>query len=56
MGKISGHFIKMAEEVCGRSSGSRRYKETPWTDKIEKAVVLERAGEGKIMLELIKER
>ena len=27
-----------------------------WTDKIKKAVVLERVGEGRIMLELIKKR
>ena len=27
-----------------------------WTDKIKNAVVLERVGEGKIMLELIRKR
>ena len=27
-----------------------------WTDKIKNAVVLERVGEGRIMLELIKKR
>ena len=27
-----------------------------WTDKIKKAVVLERVGEGRIMLELIRKR
>ena len=41
MGKISGHFIKTAEvvPVCGRSSWTRRYKETPWWNERIKAAV-----------------
>ena len=34
----------------------RRMERVEWTDKIENAVVLERVGEGRIMLELIKKR
>ena len=34
----------------------RRIKRVKWTDKIKNAVVLERAGEGRIMLELMKKR
>ena len=34
----------------------RKMVRVKWTDKIKNAVVLERAGEGKIMLELIKNR
>ena len=34
----------------------RRMERVKWTDKIKNAVVLERVGEGKIMLELIRKR
>ena len=34
----------------------RRMERVKWTDKIKNAVVLERVGEGRIMLELIRER
>ena len=34
----------------------RRMESVKWTDKIKKVVVLERVGEGKIMLEIIKKR
>ena len=34
----------------------RRLERVKWTDKIKNAVVLERVGEGRIMLELIKKR
>ena len=34
----------------------RRMARVKWTDKIKNAVVLERVGEGRIMLELIKKR
>ena len=34
----------------------RRTEHVKWTDKIKNAVVLERMGEGRIMLELIKKR
>ena len=34
----------------------RRLESVKWTDKIKNAVVLERVGEGRIMLELIKKR
>ena len=34
----------------------RRLESIKWTDKIKNAVVLERVGEGRIMLELIKKR
>ena len=34
----------------------RRMERVKWTDKIKYAVVLERVGEGRIMLELIKKR
>ena len=34
----------------------RRMERVKWTDKIKNAVVLERVGEGRIMLELIKKR
>ena len=34
----------------------RRMERVKWTDKIKNAVVLERLGEGRIMLELIKKR
>ena len=40
-----------AFEMCIR----RRMESVKWTDKIKNAVVLERVGEGTIMLELIKE-
>ena len=33
----------------------RRMERVKWTDKIKNAVVLERMGEGRIMLEMIKE-
>ena len=32
----------------------RRMERVKWTDKIKNAVVLERVGEGRIMLELIR--
>ena len=34
----------------------RRMERVKWTYKIKNAVVLERVGEGKTMLELIKEK
>ena len=34
----------------------RRMEYVKWTDKIKNAVVLERVGKGRIMLELIKKR
>ena len=34
----------------------RRMERVKWTDKINNAVVLERVGEGRIMLELIRKR
>ena len=34
----------------------RRMKRVKWTDKIKNAVVLERVGEGRIMLEMIRNR
>ena len=34
----------------------RRTEHVKWTDKIKYAVVLERVGEGRIMLELIKKK
>ena len=34
----------------------RRIERVKWTDKIKNAVVLERVGEGRIMMELIKKR
>ena len=34
----------------------RRMERVKWTDKIKNAVVLERMGEGRIMLELIRKR
>ena len=34
----------------------RRMQRVKWTDKIKNAVVLERLGKGRIMLELIKKR
>ena len=34
----------------------RRMERVKWTDKIKNPLVLERVGEGRIMLELIKER
>ena len=34
----------------------RRMEHVKWTDKIKNAVVLERVGEGRIMLELIKKK
>ena len=34
----------------------RRMERVKWTDKIKNAVVLERVGEGRIMLELIRKR
>ena len=34
----------------------RRIERVKWTDKINNAVVLERVGEGRIMLELIRQR
>ena len=34
----------------------RRMERAKWTDKIKNAVVLERVGEGRIMLELINKR
>ena len=34
----------------------RRMERVKWTDKIKNAVVLERVGEGRTMLELIKKR
>ena len=34
----------------------RRMERVKWTDKIKNAVVLERVGEGRMMLELIKKR
>ena len=34
----------------------RRMKRVKWTDKIKNAVVLERPGEGRIVLELIRKR
>ena len=34
----------------------RRMERVKWTDKIKKAVVLERVEEGRIKLELIKKR
>ena len=34
----------------------RRMERVKWTDKIKIAVVLERVGEGRIMLELIRKR
>ena len=34
----------------------RRMERVKWTDKIKIAVVLEKVGEGRIMLELIKKR
>ena len=34
----------------------RRMERVKWTDKIRNAVVLERVGEGRIILELIKKR
>ena len=34
----------------------RRMEHVKWTDKIKNAVVLERVGEGRIMLELIRKR
>ena len=34
----------------------RRMERVQWTDKIKNAVVLERVGEGRIMLELIRKR
>ena len=34
----------------------RRMDSVKWTDKIKNAVVLERVGEGRIMLELIRKR
>ena len=36
--------------------GWRRMESVKWTDKIKYVVVLERGGEGRIMLELIKKR
>ena len=34
----------------------RRMERVKWTDKIKNALVLERVGEGRIMLELIRKR
>ena len=34
----------------------RRMEIAKWTDKIKNALVLERVGEGRIMVELIKNR
>ena len=34
----------------------RRMERVKWTDKIKNAVVLERVGDGRIMLELIRKR
>ena len=34
----------------------RRMESVKWTDKIKNAVVLERVGEGRVMLELIRKR
>ena len=34
----------------------RRTEHIKWTDKIKNAVVLERVGEGRIMMKLIKRR
>ena len=34
----------------------RRIDRVKWTDKIKNAVVLERVGEGRIMLELIRKK
>ena len=34
----------------------RRIERVKWTDKIKNAVVLERMGEGRILLELIKKK
>ena len=34
----------------------RKMERIKWTDKIKNAVVLQRIGEGKIMLELIKKK
>ena len=34
----------------------RRMERVNWTDKIKSAVVLERVGEGRIMLELIRKK
>ena len=34
----------------------RRMEHVKWTDKVKNAVVLERVGEGRIMLELIRKR
>ena len=34
----------------------RRMERVKWTDKIKNAIVLERVGEGRIMLELLKKR
>ena len=34
----------------------RRIEHVKWTDKIKNAVVLERVGEGRIMLKVIKKR
>ena len=34
----------------------RKMERVKWTDKINNAVVLERVGEGRIMLELIRKR
>ena len=34
----------------------RRMERVKWTDKIKNAVMLERVGEGRIMLELIRKR
>ena len=34
----------------------RRMEHIKWTDKIKNAVVLERVGEGRIMLELIRDK
>ena len=34
----------------------RRMENVKWTNKIKNAVVLERVGEGRIILELIKKR
>ena len=40
----------------GHYDGMRRMERAKWTDKIKYAVVIERVGEGTIILELIRKR
>ena len=52
------HYDRMSKKQLGAFEMWvwRRMERVKWTDKIKNAVVLERVGEGRIMLELVRKR